>query len=247
MPANALFIVQNDFVTRATAPVAIYARQRGHDLLDVSGNARSVEGVRWDKYDFVFPYGSVRLLSTLRTQPEIVPYLFWNESSVTAERWRDRFGEDYLGAAGRVVAASELSALMAGQGPVAVRPNVGLKQFKGGIYERWDMDVPADLPCYAAPPSEIAAEYRVWFVAGSAVAASQYLPRVSTEGSDAAIACAASFAVRHGLPLQAIVMDVAETPGGWKIVELNSIHTAGWYAASPEIVLDALLSHALCT
>jgi hypothetical protein len=243
MSNRALFIVQNDFVTRMTAPVAIYARQNGHDLIDVSGNTPSMEGVKWGDYDFVFPYGSVRLLTKLRALPPIAPHLFWNESSVTAECWRDRFGDDYIGADGRVVPASDLSALIIQAGPLAVRPNVGLKQFKGGVYDRWDVGVAADLRCYVAPPSEIAAEYRVWFVGGAAVAASQYLPRVSTEGAETALAIAAAFAARHGLPLETIVVDVAETPNGWKIVELNSIHTAGWYAASPELVLDALMSH----
>ena len=55
---------------------------------------------------------------------------------------------------------------------------------------------------------------------------------------------AAASLVGTNLPLEDVVVDVAETPLGWRIVELNCIHTAGWYAAAVGDVVDALLDRA---
>jgi hypothetical protein len=43
-------------------------------------------------------------------------------------------------------------------------------------------------------------------------------------------------------PAQAFVMDIADTPDGPKVIEINNINSSGFYACDPQSIIVALES-----
>lgn len=246
-----LIVVQNNpLVQRMTAPVAIHARRRGIDLLDIDLNEdtdlKSLD-LDLDGRDRILVYGSVGLLAKAMGHPILSDHLHWHMGAFQATEWVRAFGEAYVGYEGRVMTAGEVGRSLGWGRKLAVRPEVGLKSFRGGVYGRveWEAEkVPDWVDCFAMPPSRLLREHRVWFVAGEPIAASRYMAEgrlsVGIDRPEEVMAVAARL-VGSNLPLEDVVVDVAETPEGWRIVELNCIHTAGWYAAKAGDVVDALL------
>lgn len=251
-PMSILVIVQNNpLVQDLTGPVARHARLRGLDMvdLDLSGDLDfAMVPIGLEDRDHVLLHGSVGFLRTALRHAPLGDRLAWNPTAFLASEWQRRFGEGYLGARGRVLTASEVSeALELGQ-RLAVRPEVGLKDFVGGVHdvESWSKAcVPSDTVCFAMPPSDLLSEHRIWFVGGEPVAGARYrngnvLVRDLEQVREAMAEAGAL--VNGNLPLEDVVVDVAMTPVGWRIIELNCIHTSGWYAINPGVVLDALTS-----
>lgn len=89
-------------------------------------------------------------------------------------------------------------------------------------------------PVMVCRKKEIYSETRCWVVAGRVVTASGYkvgtLKRYTPpEQVDERIIAFAADAAAIWSPNQAFVLDVAETPDGLKIVEINNLNSAGFY------------------
>jgi hypothetical protein len=248
---TSLVVVQNNpAVDRLTGPVSRHARGAGIDLLDLDlreGFSFADSGTDFSEPGGIALFGSVGFLRAALLHPPLAARVSWSDEAFSASAWADRFGQGYLGHGGAAMPASDVGRALEGGGRLAVRPEIGLKGFAGGVYDAagWrGLSVPPGTECFAAAPSDLHGEHRVWFVGGRAVAASRYRagggPAVDGVGADLAMAVATELA-GGALPLADVVVDVAETAEGWRIVELNCIHTAGWYAAGPGTVLDALL------
>ena len=249
MPA--LVVVQNNpAVDALTGPVSRRARDRDVDLLDLDLGPRldfAMVDVDFTEPDILLFHGSVGFLRRAFLHEPLAGRLSWSEDAFRASRWQELFGSAYLGHAGRRMTGSEISDALDGGSPLAVRPEVGLKGFPGGVYDAraWRMlDVEPDFPCFGMPPTEMLSEHRVWFVGGQPVAGSRYrhAGKAAKDGVDVADAMDAAADMAGGtLPLDDVVVDVARTPGGWRIIELNCLHTAGWHAVDPAEVVDALI------
>jgi hypothetical protein len=250
---RALVIVQNNpAVDRLTGPVSRRARERGVDLIDLDlGDGLDFARIDAD-YAVVGPrllHGSVGFLRVALSHPPLAERLSWDPEAFLASRWASAFGSAYIGDGGRVMPAISVSAALERGGRLAVRPELGLKDFVGGVHDAasWRAvadALPGEFPCFAMGPSEILSEHRVWFVGGSPVAGSRYRAdgRFAKDAVGVTEAMgAASDLVGEALPLEDVVVDVALTPSGWRIIELNCIHTSGWHAVDPAAVVDALI------
>jgi hypothetical protein len=94
-----------------------------------------------------------------------------------------------------------------------------------------------------ARPIMIHAEYRYWIVKGAIVTRSLYKrgSRVfSSPEVDARIDAYVTERVREWQPHDAFVIDVCDTEEGLKIVELNTLNAAGFYAADVQKLVLAL-------
>lgn len=97
----------------------------------------------------------------------------------------------------------------------------------------------------AAPLTDISAEYRFFVVRDKVVTGSRYKtgeqvassPNVPTEVTAFAQAC-----VDHWRPNDAFTIDLAVTPAGPKVIELNSANSAGFYACDVGAIIDAVNS-----
>lgn len=92
-------------------------------------------------------------------------------------------------------------------------------------------------------PKNIGAEYRYWIVGGEIITSSRYKAngRVRyVHGAPAAMDDFVRQAVADWQPHRAFVIDVCETQDGPRIVEINTLNSAGFYAGDMARVVDAL-------
>lgn len=165
------------------------------------------------------------------------------------------WGEAMLNADSEIVAFADVRF----EGECFVRPVDDTKSFAGRIFD-WDefadwqrkvaaLGADGDLSLHAATlvqvskPKQIRAEVRCWVVEGRVVTASIYRmgpqviysDRVEPRFTEFAEGLAAQWS-----PERAFCLDVCETPEGLRIVEINTINSAGFYAADVQKLVMAL-------
>lgn len=128
-----------------------------------------------------------------------------------------------------------------------VRPNADDKSFNGQLMTKadfldWQRQMTAmedsatitrDDIVILAPLKEIYAEYRFYVVNGKVVTGSLYKSRdtvVYVSRVDEAVTEFAQQMVDIYAPSIAFVLDIADTPDGFKVLETNSISSSGFYA-----------------
>lgn len=140
-----------------------------------------------------------------------------------------------------------------------VRPTSDSKSFAGKVmtraeFEPWQERVcqlgedtgatlTADTLIQLAVPRVVFAEYRCWFVKGELVTASLYKRGDRAFASAEVPAEALDYArarVKEWEPHHAFVLDVCETADGWRVVEINTLNAAGFYAADMQRLVMAL-------
>jgi hypothetical protein len=95
-----------------------------------------------------------------------------------------------------------------------------------------------------AKPKKIYTEYRCWVIKGKIATMSLYkrgdkviYQNMDNGTGDDARAFAQAM-IRQWSPAAAFCLDVCETPDGWKIVEVNTLNSCGFYAADlPKLVM----------
>lgn len=90
---------------------------------------------------------------------------------------------------------------------------------------------------------EIYAEYRTWIVDGKVATASQYKLGnrvIYNSDVDEDVIRYATAAAKIWQPERAFVLDVARTPAGLKIVEINTFNAAGFYAGDTYKIFEAI-------
>lgn len=140
-----------------------------------------------------------------------------------------------------------------------VRPVDDTKSFTGRVFQppefaQWQRDVEALGPSYDGPltlatlvqvttPRTILQEVRYWVVGGRLVSRSTYKlgSQVRYESRvDERFDLFAMEMVALWQPLPAFVLDVCDTPEGLRIVEINTLNSAGFYAADIQQIILAL-------
>lgn len=135
-------------------------------------------------------------------------------------------------------------------GPVFVRPVGDLKQFAGSVMSAADFTawrrslldeiargahprLHAGEPIVIARPKELQVEYRLRVVDGAIVSASTYrrggAPFLSDQVDERVLAFGRE-RVAQWSPNRAFCLDVADTPDGLKVVEINAIGSSAFYA-----------------
>lgn len=144
------------------------------------------------------------------------------------------------------------------EGIAFVRPIEDSKVFAGKIFEReefhdWQRKVcvlehdygnslTKDTLIQVARPVQIYVECRVWVVKGKIVTSSIYKRGDKVIYSDEVPQCYLDYAqecIDIWQPHDAFVIDVADTPNGMRIVEINTLNSCGFYAANiPKLVMS---------
>lgn len=248
------FFVQNNYIERVTAPVAIYARDNGIDLVDRScfdGFDPDHIDIDWSQYHPILPVGSVQFLKILRNAATFQPYIHHDEESFSSPRVLEAFGSQLLNHAGCLVKVADVPAMLVNN-EMHIRPSHVDKAFTAKIFdmERWSVleqerHLESDLLCWASPVHKITGEWRCWVINGKVIDISRY-----RQGERMAINRDvpknvwdyASEQASGWLPAPVVVMDIAETEEGLKIIEFNPFHSSGWYAGDVNNVLTAWLA-----
>lgn len=205
-------------------------------------------GVDWSQFDELVLFGSVQFLRQIRDTP-LSRHAHYDEASFDTSLWIEIFGEHALNHDGKVMKACDVAHYLEANSTAHVRPNSEDKAFIAAAFTpaTWanhsqERNVRADLDVYVSSIKKIDAEYRCWVIDGKIVEISQYRKNGGNAISrilDADIHSAAKEMSNIYLPADAVVMDIAATPSGFKLIEFNPIHCAGWYAADAVGILDA--------
>ncbi len=185
---------------------------------------------------------------------------------LAASAWLPAYGDLALNAGAEVVAYAEFEAGRAALerrlgGALFVKPADGGKRLAGTVlapgrplfdahyaaHRRW-APPPDDYRLLVAPVRPVAAEWRFVVAGRQVAAASRYktgpVLDVAAGAPDAAWAAAAAVARHPWRPADVFVADVAETDGGYRLVELNTFGTAGLYACDLGAVVRAVAPYA---
>lgn len=138
---------------------------------------------------------------------------------------------------------------------VFVRPNSGFKVFTGTTVtlDEWDYDIQGlekctgvmrETPMMVAPAQEIKGEFRFVVAEGKVIAGSEYrwdnVLDIRRDWPQECFDLAEQVAQHEWQVDIAYTCDVALTPEGAKVVEVNSFSCAGLYACDLELVVDGI-------
>jgi len=250
-----VFFVQNNMIERLTVPVARYAHEAGVALEDRSSTSKlNVDdcGIDWSRYNPVLPYGSVQFLNKLKRSSHLARYVHLDDELFSARGWHaSAVGNQLLNRDGRLIAVQDVAGELACGQPLHIRPDTEHKAFNARVFDEasWravgaERPLKADTTCWVSPVQAIAGEWRCWFVGGQLVEVSQYRRDGQSHyerGAPADVRLYAQSVADRFLPAPCVVMDVAATHNGPRVIEFNPIHSAGWYAADVAAVLQAWL------
>lgn len=254
---NPCFFVQNNYIERITARVAQYAHRQGIDVVDrscISGFDPDKLDIDWAQWHPILPVGSVQFLAALRRSPSFAQYIHHDEESFSSPKCLAEFGDRMLNHSGFLVSAGDIPSHLL-KSTLHIRPSKVDKAFTAKVFDSdsWadtftKRELEHSLECWASPPVSITGEWRCWVVNGQVVDISRY-----REGDHMAInrdvpeevrAYAASNA-SGWMPAPVVVMDIAETTTGLRIIEFNPFHSSGWYAGDENLILTAWLEWSL--
>ena len=194
------------------------------------------------------------------------PGTYMNEN-FTYEKWSEGFGmENILNPDSIVQRLGDHFDLSGFEGSnVFVRPVLDSKTFNGEVKSKYDfkdwqqsikfmdefmtdelVDIPMlnkDTVIAVAGAKKIYSEYRLFVVDRRIVTASQYQlggELITTADIDRRVTCFAEEMIQRWRPAQAYAMDIADTPDGLKVIEINNINSSGFYDADPQKIIMAI-------
>lgn len=256
-----VFLLQNNYfgrMGRMIQPCLDYCRENGHDFVDRSMTREfdpEAIGIDWSAWPGVVVFGSVGWMKRCQ-KSALSPYVFYDERAFSTMRWTSAYGERALNSGGEIVEVVGLLKRLDNGETLHVRPDSDDKAFIGAVYDAasWRAmladradeqkpSIPGDLLCFASPVREIIAEHRCWFVDGDIIEISTYRRSGAFQPErcdDPSVFSAARELAADHMPIKTVVMDIAETAGGYKVIEFNPINSSGWYAGDVGAILDAL-------
>lgn len=248
------FLLQTNYVLHLTTPVAYYARSRGFDIVDCTSTVDFdiMSREDWSAYDLVIPYGSVQLANRFMDTP-LGFHIKHQENGFSTDHWMSIYGELALNHAGHTMLAKDVLAHIEQHGSVHVRPNSVSKAFIAALFDKqfWvkhsaERNVDDDLLVFVSPPKVLEREYRCWVIDGKVIEISQYLVHGKLDKAlceDPEVHMAAQAMAEVYQPANAFVMDLVKTPEGYKLIEFNGFHGAGWYSGRVDKIMDAYIEH----
>ena len=253
-----VFLLQNNYydqLGRLIQPCLDFCNKNGFQVVDrsLTGSFDPDEvGIHLTQTPGVVIYGSVGWVKRC-ARSNLANWAYYDSQRFASTSWAPIFGKKALNGDGEAQCLSDVLDRLERGERLHIRPNSDDKAFNGGVYDTagWDDMIAqrrerqqimpiSDLECWTSPIKEITAEYRCWFIDGELIDVSVYRENgklfLKRETSHEVLGAARDLASLH-LPMKNIVMDVAKTPYGFKVIEFNPINSSGWYAASTEAIL----------
>jgi hypothetical protein len=251
MKPSIAILLQTNYIERVTTPVGWFAQYAGYDVIDRTSTADFDVmncGVDWSQYDLVIPYGSIQFVRLFLESPLGV-YIPSDELGYSADFWIEKFGAMALNHGGLQMTAGDVLEHLKAQGSAHVRPTSLDKALIARLFtaESWqahcaERHIPDNLDVFVSKPKVIEREYRCWVIEGKVFEIRGYMinGKVETfEVDDPEIYAAAQALADVYVPSNAVVMDIAKTPDGFKFLEFNRFHSSGWYGDTAFKIMGA--------
>jgi hypothetical protein len=248
--------VQNNYVTRVTAPVAIFARANGIELIDrscMAGFDPDQLGIDWSTWDPILPVGSVQFMRAAKRSVSLSKYIQHDEEKFSYPRCINELGLEMLNSDGMLVTAAAVPELLV-SGKWHVRPSQVDKAFTATLFDSdgWSAmhakkPVDDELLCWASPAKQIFGEWRTWTVDGRVIEISRYRDEHGMRRDldvPHAVRRYADEVAAVWQPAPVTVMDIALTGEGLRVIEFNPVNGSGFYAGRVDIIIPAWLAWA---
>lgn len=209
-------------------------------------------------------YGSTKLIQLIHGNPSLREgaAFFYSPETHSVSWYGPRFGGDALNAQATKMKVGDLLALPDSTPDFFVRPETGVKLFSGQVLDipRFRqivdqkpslgpaMDLDMDTIVHVNEVLPIEMELRTWWIGGKIAAIVGYrrngrVDPWTLEEDEPLYGQVKEFALAQGEKIRevgACVLDVALTPQGLKVVEINCIHTSGFYCKEviSEVVVE---------
>lgn len=185
----------------------------------------------------------------------------FRSEEITFESWVDGFGRDnLLNSDSKIVPLGELLNHVVGESQIFLRPLKDDKSFSGTVFEhsfleQWVVTlmtlaeensfatVTPDTLVTFSKVRKIFSEYRSFVVDGKVITTSRYKLGNIVLPSDEVAPEVVEFTQRMVdtyQPNRAFVLDVAATPEGFKIIEINGFGSSGFYACDTQKIIMAV-------
>lgn len=228
--------------------VAANAEVNGKDVSEIPDIELSIDGP-------IMVYGSYTL-ALIAAKRGWTPGAFVNENFTHDALVAGWGATTLLNGDAVVCRLDELAQSLGGREHVFLRPFEDTKSFSGMVLDREDAlswcksVIAADSPTLnsatqivIASTRSILAEYRLFVVDGRVVTSSLYKmgTRVFSDPyTPVEVLGFAERCIERWVPDRAFVLDIAETPEGLCVIEVNNINSAGVYAADVSKLIQAL-------
>lgn len=226
----------------------------GKELADIPEIAIDVQGP-------IVVYGSYTL-ALIAAKRGWTPGSFVNDN-FTHEAWVQGWGAERLLNGDAVVCRlDEIEGALRGRENVFLRPLEDTKSFSGMVQSHdealwWAQSVikaksdqlNSATEIVVASTRSILAEYRLFVVDGRVVTSSLYKMGqriISDPYTPQAVLDFAERCIELWVPDRAFVLDIAETPEGFCIIEVNNINSAGVYAANVSRLVQEIDQMVFC-
>jgi hypothetical protein len=254
MKRSIAFLLQTNHIERVTGPVGYYAQYAGYDVIDrtFTQDFDVMDcGVDWSQYDLVIPYGSIDFLQRFKESP-LGAHIPSDERGYSADLWMEKLGDIALNHGGLEMKASEVLEHLKAQGPAHVRPTSVDKAIIARLFnvEAWlahcgERHIPDELDVFVSKPKVIEREYRCWVIDGKVIEVRGYMINGKVEVfpvSEPEFYAAAQSIADVYVPSNAVVLDMAKTPDGFKFLEFNNFHSSGWYGDTAFKIMGAYIN-----
>jgi hypothetical protein len=203
-------------------------------------------------------------LSKIAKQRGWLPGTFHNEN-FDFNIWREGYGRDNILNYDSIVGTLETIQNTFEDDNIFVRPLHDTKSFAGNVmtkeaFEAWrdkvrnypyqdEQKINMNLEVVISSPKVIYSEYRFFIVNGKIVTQSLYRrggKLISDDNVDERVINFVRYMIQVWEPSVAYVLDVAETPDGFKVIEINTFNSSGFYACDVQkivIAIEDLVKH----
>jgi hypothetical protein len=244
----------NDHELRKTVETL---HEMGEPVLDIglipfSDEITNLDAISQDQP--VIFLGSCKMVNLLHAHPVWGRGIFFDPNTFRADRWVEALGAVMLNHTLQTCYFSELP-LHVQDEDTFIRPVEDLKAFSGEVVAKADLqrwmeskvnglpDDPDKIAIILSTPVKLHAEWRCFIVNGQVVSGSQYRKNrqlnVAADLPKEVISFANKIANRW-LPAPHVVMDIAQTAEGFRVVEFNCLNASGWYKTERHAVFSAL-------
>lgn len=169
--------------------------------------------------------------------------------------WSEAWGKNILNYQAKICAISQMEKVATELNKFFVRPGEDLKYFNGTVIDKEDLNswkeevfsksnyLTEDTEVVISPVQNIYKEYRFFVVDNHLVTGSLYKlgnkfcldTNIEPDANEFVLQM-----IKLWQPSRAFVIDIALTQEGYKIVEINCINSAGFYAADVNKIVNAI-------
>ena len=239
-------------------PVPFTNKLLPHDFDSATQDFEDTEEPFIDPNQKIMAFGATSLTRISQSKGWI-PGTYLNDN-FDFEVWRDGFGADNVLNSDAVIGPVHSIANVHNHDHVFVRPTLDTKAIAGTVMSKYDFEdwylqvgqieeepflvLHKNTEMIVSSVKEIYSECRLFVVNGNVVTASMYkfgnTVRGDADVDDRFIRFVQKLTMGVWTPADAFVIDVADTPDGLKVIEINNINSAGYYAADVQKIIMAL-------